>query len=134
MGFGSAQLNAYIDATFKNTAFTPPTSIKVGLSTTKPAPDGSNITEPSGGGYARVTTAPTAWERHSDGKARNSSVVSFGTASGSWGVIAWSFIMDQADNFLGYAPVSPSRTIGDGIDVSFAVGALIYEIVDEDAA
>ena len=49
-----------LDHLFGKATFTAPT-IYVGLSTTTPAEDGSNVTEPTGSNYGRQTTAASDW-------------------------------------------------------------------------
>jgi len=65
------------------TAFTIPT-VYVGLSSTTPAEDGTNVTEPSGGGYARVTTSAATWNTAAAGATSNALDITFPTATADW--------------------------------------------------
>lgn len=68
--------------------FTSPT-IYLGLSSTTPEEDGSNITEPTGGSYARVETSSEDWEINESGQLTNATLLQFPQASADW--------VDQSD-------------------------------------
>jgi hypothetical protein len=93
-----------LDHVFKITPFTVPTNLYVGLSLTDPAPDGSGVTEPSGGSYARVLA--NDWDRSGD-VVSNDAVLQFPAATGDWGRPLYSFISDAstAGNMICIAPM-----------------------------
>ncbi len=67
-------------------------SIELGLSSTEPNVDGSNITEPSGGGYARltITNNDTNWPAASGGLKNNGVDHSWTASGGDWlGLTHW---------------------------------------------
>ena len=51
-----------LDHVFTDPAYTPPATWFICLSTTTPADDGTNLTEPASGGYARFGTTASDWD------------------------------------------------------------------------
>ncbi len=103
-----------------------PTNLFIGLSTTAPTVgDGTGITEPSGNGYARISTAPADWDAASGtGVTQNANLIGTWTASGgNWGTIIHGPIYDAltAGNYLGSGTI-PSTTINDGNTAKIDVG------------
>ncbi len=58
---GLGLLQHYLSGVLGSGAFTPPTALHVGLSTTVPTVSGGNVTEPTDGAYARLASG-TFWE------------------------------------------------------------------------
>lgn len=58
------------------------TAVYVGLSSTAPLKDGTGVTEPTGGGYARVRVA--AFTTPADGVISNADTLEFPMSSGEW--------------------------------------------------
>lgn len=83
-----ADANALLDSLYGSGT---PATRYYGLSTTQPANDGTNITEPSGGSYARVavTNNSTNWPAASARAKSNGTAMMFPSPTGSWGVIGW---------------------------------------------
>lgn len=117
-----------LDHVFGAAAYTAPATLYVGLSTTTITDAGGNITEPSGGSYARVavTNNSTNFPAASAGSKSNGTAITFTTATGSWGTVIDFFIGDasSAGNILGYGTLTSSRTISSGDSASFAISAL----------
>ncbi len=82
--------NALINATLRNTSYTSPAAVYVGLYTSDPG-EGNTGTEVSGGSYAR--TAVT-FGSPSNGVSTNSASVTFPTATGTWGTVTHVGILD----------------------------------------
>jgi len=67
------------------------TAVYLGLSTTTPTADGSNVTEPVGNGYARVLLGNTSqaltqkMNAADDGEITNKEIIYFPEATGAWG-------------------------------------------------
>lgn len=114
--------NALINATLRNTAFTSPTTVYVGLYTTDPT-DANTGTEVSGGSYARTAVTFAA---PSDGVTTNNAAVEFPQATGSWGTVGWIGILDAstAGNLLYHTPLDASKTIASGDIFKIATGSL----------
>lgn len=111
-----------LDHVFGGLAYSAPT-IHVALSTTAPADDGSNITEPAGNGYARKAHA--SWNAAAAGATANNGAITFADATGSWGTITHAVIFDAltVGNALMYLDV-PDNAVGDGDTVEFPSGDL----------
>lgn len=101
-------------------AYAAPSTVYIGLSTTTPADDGTNFTEPVGRGYARVgvTNDLTEWpDSAGSGQKSNANNILFPQASGgSWGTLTHAGIFDAVSggNLLWTGPLSSSQLIGDG--------------------
>ena len=104
--------NALINATLRNTSYTSPTTVYVGLYTSDPG-EGNTGTEVSGGSYARTAVTFGA---PSNGVSTNSSAVTFPTATGTWGTITHIGILDASTsgNLLYYTALDASKSIASG--------------------
>lgn len=126
--FGDFLENELLDHVWGNAAYTAPATLYLALSTTDPTDDGSGITEPSGGSYARLGVANnlTNWPAAAAGSKSNGTDMQFVTATASWGVIAYMAIYDAAvgGNMLAHAALTTSKTIDNGDTVIFEIGNL----------
>lgn len=104
--------NAVINAVLRNTSYTSPTTVYVGLYTSDPTDAGSG-TEVSGGSYAR--TAVT-FGSPSNGVSTNSAAVEFPQATGDWGTITHIGILDASTsgNLLFHTALDTSKAIATG--------------------
>ena len=128
--FSNYTENAVLNHIFMNSAFAFPTNLYVALSTTDPTESGTGITEPSGGGYSRVTTSGATWSTASTGTLNNSAEISFPTATGDWagGANLTAFAIFDAStggNMIAYADLTTARAVLNGDTAKFAVGALV---------
>jgi len=114
--------NALINATLRNTSYTSPATVYVGLYTSDPT-DANSGTEVSGGSYARTAVTFGA---PSDGVSTNSAAVEFPQATGSWGTIGWIGLLDASTsgNLLYHSPLDVSKVISSGDIFKIAVGSL----------
>jgi hypothetical protein len=114
--------NALINATLRNTSYTSPSTVYVGLYTSDPT-DANSGTEVSGGSYAR--TAVT-FGSPSNGVSTNSAAVEFPQATGSWGTVGWIGILDASTsgNLLYHTALDTSKTIENGDIFKIAIGSL----------
>ena len=121
--------NEILDHIFGKGAYTPPT-IYVGLSTVDPGDDASGLAEPSGGSYARVTTAAGDWNVAAGGSLDNANAVTFPAATGAWGLITHFALFDAASggNMLAHGSLSASKTVTSGDTPSFAAGDLVVTL------
>jgi hypothetical protein len=110
--------NALINATLRNTAFTSPSTVYVGLFTSDPTDAGSG-NEVSGGSYARKSMA---FGSPSNGASTNSSAVEFDQATGNWGTITHFALFDAltTGNMLYHGALTTSKTIETGDVFKFA--------------
>ncbi|MFA9271621.1 MAG: hypothetical protein ACEQSX_12855 [Baekduiaceae bacterium] len=114
---------ALFNHVYRNTAYTSPTTVYVGLFTSNPGEAGSG-TEVSGGSYARKAVtfgAPT------DGVGSNSAPVTFDEATADWGDLTHfaTFDASSAGNMLSYDALSAPKTIDDGDTAFFDTGDLV---------
>lgn len=114
--------NALINATLRNTAYTSPATVYIGLYTSDPT-DANTGTEVSGGSYTRTAVTMGA---PSNGVSTNTAAVEFPQASGSWGTVGWIGILDatSAGNLLYHTPLDTSKTISSGDIFKIAIGGL----------
>lgn len=114
--------NALINATLRNTAYTSPTTVYLGLYTSDPT-DADTGTEVSGGSYARQSITFGA---PSNGVSTNSAAIEFPQATGSWGTITHVAIRDALTlgNLLYHTPLDASKTIASGDIFRIAIGSL----------
>lgn len=110
--------NALINATLRNTAYTSPSTVYVGLFTSDPTDAGSG-TEVSGGSYARKSMA---FDAPSNGASVNTSAVEFDQATGNWGTITHFALFDAltTGNMLYHGALTTSKTIETGDVFKFA--------------
>ena len=117
--------SALINHILRNTPYTSPgTSIYIALYTSNPT-DADSGSEPSGNNYARVQV--TAWDAPSTpGVTQNTNVITFPTASGSWGTITHVGIRDASSggNLLFHGALAESKAIGTNDVFQFPAGSL----------
>lgn len=114
--------NALINAVLRNTTYTSPATVYVGLYTSDPT-DANIGTEVSGNAYARQAVT---FDAPSNGVTQNSSAVEFAQATGSWGTVAYIGILDAATsgNLLFHTALDVSKTIDTGDVFRISTGAL----------
>jgi hypothetical protein len=104
--------NALINATLRNTTYTSPAVVYVGLFTTDPT-DANVGTEVTGGSYAREAASFGA---PSNGSSTTDADITFPTATGNWGTVTHFGIYDAATtgNLLYHGVLNNSKTIQTG--------------------
>lgn len=109
-----------LDHVLKNTAYTSPTTVYVGLYTVAPS-DAGGGTEVSGNNYARKSVT---FSSASGGATANSADVTFDTPSASWGTVVAFGIFDQltTGNLLYWGDLTANKTINSGDTVKFLSG------------
>jgi hypothetical protein len=114
--------NALINATLRNTSYTSPATVYVGLYTSDPT-DADTGTEVSGGSYARQAVTFGA---PSDGVSTNTAAIEFPQATGTWGTVGWIGIEDASTggNLLYHTALDASKTIATGDIFKIAIGNL----------
>lgn len=126
--FGDFLENELLDHVWGNAAYAAPATLYLALSTTDPLDDGSGITEPVGGSYARLAVANnlTNWPAAVGGSKSNGADFTFVTATAGWGVITHMAIYDAATggNMIAHAALTTSKTIDNGDTVIFQTGNL----------
>lgn len=112
--------NKILDHVLRNTAYTSPTTVYMGLFTAAPS-DAGGGTEVSGNNYARTAITFSA---ASGGAITNSADVTFPTPSGSWGACSHFGIFDasSAGNLLYWGALAQTETPLSGNVVKFLAG------------
>jgi len=142
MSFSNYTAQAILNSVFGKTsafgALASAPTIYVGLSSTTPAEDGTNITEPVDGegegedGYARVATMAADWNPATNADPSvvdNAEIISFPQATGDWlagADLTYFVLFDAAEggNFLGAGQLDTAKPVLSGDTASFAAGDL----------
>ncbi len=105
-----------------------PATLQVGLLTAAPNPDGTGVSEPSGGsGYAREdVTFGSVTTDTGISTIKNSAPVVFGPASTNpWTPVIYMGVFNgDDDSLLAYGPLAAQRTAPVGDTISFGVDAI----------
>lgn len=128
MGISTYLANKLLDHQVGKASYTMPT-VYVGLSSTTPTAGGSNITEPSTGSYARVTTAAGDWSSASAGATTTLNTLTFPTATADWvsgadlthGVL---FDAPTGGNMLSFGALTTAKNCLNGDTLAIPVGDL----------
>jgi hypothetical protein len=118
-----------LDHILNDGAYTAPT-IYVGLSTADPGDDAATLAEPSGNGYARVSTAAADWNAASGGSKTNANAVTFPAATGNWGTITYICLFDAATsgNLLASGLLTASKIVVSGQTLSFPASSITVSL------
>lgn len=130
-----------LDHIFTDPTWTPPTTLYLGLSSTTPTEAGGNITEPSGGSYARVATVAADWSAASGtapATKTNTATLTFPTASADWASAAnlTHFILydhitnTAAANIVAWGAFTTAKPVLNGDTASFAASAITFQLGD----
>ncbi len=129
---------AMLDHVFSDPAYTPPATWYLCLSTTTPADDGTNFTEPGVGGYARIPTTASDWAAAigaTPATKANSSPLTFPPSSGAQGTFTHFGL--ALTNVAGTADIKFFGALGSSVNVAaanfavqFIVGALVLKTGD----
>jgi len=114
--------NAVINAVLRNTSYTSPTTVYVGLYTTDPT-DADTGTEVSGGSYARTSVT---FDAPSNGVTQNTADLTFPTATASWGTVTHIGLHDASTggNLLFHTALDTSKAIDSGDIFKITTGNL----------
>ena len=120
MAFTTYLRNKVLDDVLGTAAFTAPTTVYIGLYTTATGAAGGG-TEVSGNGYARKAMT---FDAAAAGASDNTSAVEFDTATGSWGTITHTAVLDAATvgNMLMENALTASKAIASGDVFRFQAG------------
>jgi hypothetical protein len=101
-----------LDHVLKNTSYTSPSTVYLGLYTSDPT-DADVGTEVSGGSYARQSIS---FDVASGGVSTTDANIEFPQATGSWGTISHIGILDAltTGNLLFHTPLTTSKVIDTG--------------------
>jgi hypothetical protein len=120
MGFVADDvMNALLDAFLGSGHISPmPAILDIALSSTQPADDGTNVTEPTDPSYgpAVVNNDTTNWPAASARTKSNANAIVFPTPTGTWGTVSWFALYDNGSahstsTFRGWGQLNAPRTI-----------------------
>lgn len=137
-GFVDTVEQALLDHFLTDPAYTPPATMYLALSSTTPTEAGGNFTEPSGGSYARVSTAAADWGAASGtapATKSNTATKTFPAATADWvaGADLTHFGLFDAEtvgNLLCWGALGTAKPVLSGDTASFAAGALVVKLGD----
>lgn len=120
--------NKVLDLFFGSAIFSPPATLYLGLSMSSASKSGA-VSEPSGGGYARVamSNSPANFPAATVGTKSNAVSATFAAPTADWGTAQSLFIADAASggNVLASADLTTPKAITNGSSApKVAVGAL----------
>lgn len=118
-----------LDHIMNDGAYSAPT-IYVGVSTADPGDDAATLAEPSGNGYARVSTAAADWNAASGGSKTNANAVTFPEASGSWGTLTYIclFDADSGGNLLASGALTSPQAITTAQTLRFPASSITISL------
>lgn len=126
--------NKIQDYLFTGVAFTPPTTYYIALSKTEPKADGTGVTEPSGGNYARiaVTKGTTNFTTSSSGTVKNKVRLQTNESTTAWGVCTHYAIYDAptGGNLLWGNALTKSRNIDSEMQLFIDPNGLTFTLGD----
>jgi hypothetical protein len=121
-------MNQILDSEFGNTAYTVPSTLYLGLSTTTVSISGTGYTEPVAGAYARVAIVnnKSNFTVAASGSLTNNTSITFTESTASWGTITYVFIADAltSGNVLYFEALPTAKTVQTATTVLFSVGAI----------
>lgn len=137
MGISQGTRKALLDHLFGKSTLTAPT-IYVGLSSTTPTSTGTNVTEPSGGNYARKQTAAADWNAGTSADPSvitNANELAFAAASANWVsganlTHAVFYSASSGGTFLGFGTLSVAKPVMSGDTPRFAAGQISVSMGD----
>jgi len=120
--FGDFLETALINETLRNINYVPAATIYIGLHTTATNDDNTGI-EVTGGSYARTAITFAA---PSGGSTSNGALVTFPTATASWGVVTHFGLYDAASgpNLLYWGALTVTKTVDNGDIFTVPMGNL----------
>jgi len=117
---------ALMNHTFRNSAYSSPTTVYLALFTTATADDGTG-TEVTGGSYARQPVAFAAGSQVNGAyQIANSADVEFPIATANWGTVTHAAMFDalSGGNMLIHGALTTSRTVNTNDQIKFSAGDL----------
>jgi len=130
-----------LDHIFTDPTWTPAATLYLGLSSTTPTEAGGNITEPSGGSYARLANAAADWSAASGTAPAtkvNTTTFNFVTATADWlaaanltyFVLCNSLAGTTTADYIAFGALATAKPILNGDTASFAASAITMQMGD----
>lgn len=138
MAMTTAVKNSILNNLFRNQSYDFPNTVYIGLSKTTPNADGTGVTEPSGGAYARksISTNSTNFSAANGGSIHNLTAITFPESTADWTdasnpIVSW-VMYDAATggNLLMYGSFSKRYFVYSGVVFTIPVGGFLTAIVE----
>lgn len=137
MGLAQSVRQSLLNHLFGKSTLTAPT-IYVGLSSTTPTSTGGNVTEPSGGAYARKQSAASDWNAATAADPSvitNANELAFTQATADWASgsnMTYAVFYDAATsgNYLGSGVLATAKPVLNGDTARFAAGQITVSLGD----
>ena len=102
-----------------------PGTLWQGLSSTTPNAGGTNVTEPTGNGYARISLTMGA---SSGGIRQNTNAVQHAAVGGDWGTMTHSvyYTASSGGTAIGFDDLDAPRNMVDGATMDFGIGSVDF--------
>lgn len=119
--------NAILDHFFGKATWTAPAAVYLGLSSTTPTKAGANVTEPSGGGYARFQLTAAKVDAAASSANTNNVELTFAPATADWlaGANLTHIVMydnSAGGTFLGFGALTVAQKVLSGDTFRIPVG------------
>lgn len=119
MPFATTIENSILDHFTAKASWTQPAAVWVGLSSTTPTKAGTNVTEPSGGSYARIQVTTAQFNAAANGAVENNVEKAFAQATADWlsGANLTHLVLytaSTAGTFLGFAALTTPKSVLNG--------------------
>jgi hypothetical protein len=126
MAISTYLANALLNHQLGKAAYTMPT-VYVALSSTLPGTDGTNVTEPTTGAYARVATSAATWNAATANSITNAAAITFPAATADWlaqANLPYAVMYDAATagNMLSFATFTVAKNVLAGDTLSLPAG------------
>lgn len=122
MAFTNYLENILLNTIFGKLLYFPASSLTMGLSLADPTDDESGLSEPGVvAGYWRIETYPSQWATAALGVVKNTAVLTFPTAVGSWGELKFFALFDYTAMVI-YGELDNYINIGIGEQPRFNIG------------
>lgn len=126
--------NKIQDYLFTGVSFTPPTTYYLALSKTEPQADGTGVTEPSGGNYARIAIAKNGnnFTTSVDGTVKNKVRLITNESTTAWGNCTHYAVYDTptGGNLLWGNELTKARNIDSEMQLFIDANGLIFTLGD----
>jgi len=120
MSFTTLLENELLDHVFRNAAYTPPTTVYIGLYTSATSASGGG-TEVTGGSYVRQAMS---FDAATSSAIDNTAAVEYPTATANWGTVTHTAVLDASSsgNMLAETALTASKVISTGDVFRFQAG------------
>lgn len=124
--------NQILNYNIGQTGYTLPSNFYIGLSTTQPNANGTGITEPTGGGYSRVSVANNKqnFSVSAMGTLSNLAQIEYNESTGNWGTVAYILIYNAitGGDLLWYGAFVSSKIVQSGTALIIAPNTLTFSL------